>query len=148
MNEGLLELGPKADVKSSMARNLDQLTKYTTVDSRNNSENINETGDQSASFGNAYFGFGHSRISTASFEEVNAKEKITIEMGWKDYMVEMEKAFRSMQISLDAFQKQRKKLMKVKDMNQTKILDTQRLIKTEVIEATDKIEDLKEILKK
>jgi len=26
-------------------------------------------------------------------------------MGWKDYMVEMEKAFRSMQISLDAFKK-------------------------------------------
>ena len=63
-------------------------------------------------------------------------------------MVEMEKAFRSMQVSLDTFKKERKKLMKSKDLNQTQILETQRLIKTEVIDATDEIEILKEILKK
>jgi len=33
-------------------------------------------------------------------------------------------------------------------MNQTKILETQRLIKTEVIEATDEMDELKKILKK
>ena len=53
-----------------------------------------------------------------------------------------------MQVSLDTFKKERKKLMKSKDLNQTQILETQRLIKTEVIDATDEIEILKEILKK
>jgi hypothetical protein len=98
MSEGLVESGPRAEgnPRSSMAQNLHQLTKYTTTDSRNNSENINDTGDQSASFGNAYFGFGKSNMTTESYEEVNIKDKVDIEMGWKDYMVEMEKAFRSM----------------------------------------------------
>lgn len=36
--------------------------------------------------------------------------------------------------------------MKAKDLNETEILETQRLIKTEVIDATDEIEQLKEIL--
>ena len=50
------------------------------------------------------FGFGQVKESE-DFEEVNNKDKVNIEMGWKDYMVEMEKAFRSMQVSLDAFKK-------------------------------------------
>jgi len=45
-------------------------------------------------------------------------------MGWGSNMVEMEKAFRSMQVSLDAFKKERKKLMKAKDFSQAQILHT------------------------
>ena len=40
-------------------------------------------------------------------------------MGWEQYMVDMEKAFRAMQVSLDYFKKERKKLAKAKDHNQT-----------------------------
>jgi len=39
------------------------------------------------------------------FEVVNMKDKLDIEMGWKTYMIDMEKAFRSMQVSLDYFKK-------------------------------------------
>ena len=52
-----------------------------------------------------------------------------------------------MQVSLDAFKKARKKLIKAKDKNQTLILETQRLIKTEVIDSTDQIEQMKDIMK-
>lgn len=52
-----------------------------------------------------------------------------------------------MQVSLDAFKKARKKLIKAKDKNQTFILETQRLIKTEVFDSMDKIEQMKGIMK-
>ena len=52
-----------------------------------------------------------------------------------------------MQVSLDAFKKARKKHIKAKDKNQTLILETQRLIKTEVIDSTDQIEQMKDIMK-
>jgi len=106
MNDGLFEEEPKTEgnLKSSMAKNLNQLSKYTTAGSRNNSENINDSEFQSQSMGISEFGFGQVKESEG-FEEVNNKDKVNIEMGWKDYMVEMEKAFRSMQVSLDAFKK-------------------------------------------
>ena len=63
-------------------------------------------------------------------------------------MIEMEKAFRLMQISLDRFTKSRKKLIKAKDANQRQILETQRFIKTEVIDTNEEVELLKETLKK
>ena len=45
MNDGLFEEEPKTEgnLKSSMAKNLNQLSKYTTAGSRNNSENINDS---------------------------------------------------------------------------------------------------------
>ncbi len=49
MNDGLFEEEPKTErnVKSSMAKNLNQLSKYTMGNSRKNSENINESEYQS-----------------------------------------------------------------------------------------------------
>ena len=52
-----------------------------------------------------------------------------------------------MQLGLDTFKKERKKLKKEKDDKISEIIDTQRIIKTEVIESTDTIEKLKETLK-
>jgi len=90
-------------VKTSMAK-MNHLYQYTKDNSRHHTlENIN------ASAFNETGGLGFSEVVKETqgepFEVVNMKDKLDIEMGWKTYMIDMEKAFRSMQVSLDYFKK-------------------------------------------